>query len=87
MQVLLSFHGIVVTKLIQQNIPWSFSRLLLTIPDNVKVTLLAADPSKGAVVKEEELKAYPDVTFKTVWGASHVIPIDAPQVVIDAALE
>jgi len=76
-----------VDAVFDQNNPWSFSHLLLAIPDNVKVTVLAADPSKEACVKEEELKAYPDVTSKTIWGASHMIPLDAPQVIIEAALQ
>ncbi|KAH0828839.1 Alpha/Beta hydrolase protein [Lanmaoa asiatica] len=61
--------------------------ILLGTPDNVKVTVLAADPSKGACVREEDLKPYPHVTAKTVWGASHLIPVEFPQVIIETALE
>ena len=53
----------------------------------MSVTVLAADPSRGAVVKEEDVKGFPGVAFKTVWGASHMIPIDAPQVIIETALQ
>ena len=59
----------------------------MTAPDNVKVTVLAADPSKFPCVREEDLRAYPDVTAKTVWGASHLIPFEVPQVVIETALQ
>lgn len=75
------------TRLVQQNVPWSFSHQLLTAPDNVKVTVLAADPSKAPCVREEDLKPYPHVTAKTVWGASHLIPVEVPQVIVETALE
>jgi len=53
------------------------------------VIVLAADPSKLPLpaVREEELKPYPDVTVKTVWGASHMIPLEFPLVVVGTALE
>ncbi|KAG8221769.1 Alpha/Beta hydrolase protein [Butyriboletus roseoflavus] len=78
--------GSVFTKLVQQNVPWSFSHQLSTAPDNVKVTVLAADPSKAPCVREEDLKPYRHVTAKTVWGASHLIPFEVPQVVVETAL-
>jgi len=40
-----------------------------------------------SLVKEEEVKPYPDVTVKTVWGASHLIPLEFPLVVVETALE
>lgn len=75
------------TRLAQQNVPWSFSHQLLTAPDNVKVTVLAADPAKAPCVSVEALKQYSHVTTKTVWGASHLIPLEFPLVVVEAALE
>lgn len=78
---------LVLTRPVQQNVPWSFSHHLLTAPDNVKVTVLAADPSKAPCVREEQLKPYPHVTVKTVWGASHLIPVEVPQVIVETALE
>ena len=51
------------------------------------MTVLAADPSRGSVVKEEDVKGFPGVAFKTVRGASHVIQIDAPQVIVETALQ
>ena len=75
------------TRLAQQNVPWSFSHLLSTAPDNVKVTVLAADPSKLPCVRAEDMKPYPHVIAKTVWGASHLIPLELPLVVVEAALE
>jgi hypothetical protein len=77
----------VLTRLAQQNVPWSFSHQLLTAPDNVKVTVLAADPSKAPCVSVEDIKPYSHVTAKTVWGASHLIPFEFPLVVVEAALE
>lgn len=67
--------------------PWSFSNQLLAAPDNVKVTVLAADPSKAPCVRVEDLEPYPHVIAKTVWGASHVIQLEFPLVVIETALE
>jgi hypothetical protein len=67
--------------------PWSFAHLLSSVPDNVRVTVLAADPAKVPCVREEDLKPYPHVTVKTVWGASHNIPRELPLVVVDTALE
>jgi len=77
----------VLTKLVQQNDPWSFSHQLSTVADNVKAIVLAADPSKAPYVREEELKPYPHVTAKTVWGASHMILFEFPLVVVETALE
>lgn len=67
--------------------PWSFSNQLLAAPHNVKVTVLAADPSKAPCVRVEDLEPYPHVIAKTVWGASHVIQLEFPLVVIETALE
>ena len=80
-------YGYEFMRFVQQKIPWSFSHLLLTAPNKVGVTVLAADPSKEPWVKEEDLKVYPHVSSKTVWGASHLIPIEAPQAIIETALE
>ncbi|KAI9570441.1 Alpha/Beta hydrolase protein [Boletus coccyginus] len=77
----------VVEAIFDQNGPWSFSHQLLTVPDNVKAIVLAADPSKMPCVREEELKPYPHVTAKTVWDASHLIPLEFPLVVVETALE
>ncbi|KAG9313239.1 hypothetical protein JVU11DRAFT_6701 [Chiua virens] len=58
-----------VAAILDQNLPWSFSHLLLTVPDNVKVTVLAADPSMDdRCVTEEDLKPYSHVIAKTAWG-------------------
>ena len=75
------------TRLAQQNVPWSFSHLLSTAPDNVKVIVLAADPSKLSYVRAEDMKPYPHVVAKTVWGASHLIPQEVPLAIVEAALE
>ncbi|KAI9570439.1 Alpha/Beta hydrolase protein [Boletus coccyginus] len=76
-----------VEAIVDQNDPWSFSHQLSTVADNIKVIVLAADPSKTPCVREEELKPYPHVTAKTVWGASHEIPFEFPLVVVETALE
>ncbi|KAF8447498.1 Alpha/Beta hydrolase protein [Boletus edulis BED1] len=76
-----------VRAILEQMKPWSFAHLLSSVPDNVKVTVLAADPAKVPCVREEDLKPYPHVTVKTVWGASHNIPRELPLVVVDTALE
>ncbi|KAG9313238.1 Alpha/Beta hydrolase protein [Chiua virens] len=77
-----------VEAIMEQNQPWSFSHLLSTVPDNVKLTVLAADPSMpDRCVTEEQLKPYPHVITKVVRGAGHYIQHDFPQVVVDAALE
>ncbi|KAF8442487.1 alpha beta-hydrolase [Boletus edulis BED1] len=70
-----------------QNVPWSFAHLLETVPDYVKVTLLAADPSKVPCARVEDVKPYPHVIAKTVWGSSHLIPLEAPMVIVETALE
>lgn len=76
----------VVQAILDQNVPWSFSHHLSMAPDNVQVTVLAADPSKWWLVKEEDLQAYPHVKAKTVWGASHMIHLEDPGAVLNAAL-
>ncbi|KAF8552307.1 alpha/beta-hydrolase, partial [Imleria badia] len=75
-----------VEAIFDQNVPWSFTHHLLTAPDNVKLTVLAADPAKDFCVREEDLEKYPHVTAKTVWGASHLIPVEYPNVVVETAL-
>ncbi|KAG9309714.1 hypothetical protein JVU11DRAFT_10390 [Chiua virens] len=70
-----------------QNQPWSFSHLLSTAPDNVKLTVLAADPSKDACIREEDLKPYPHVTVKTVWGSPHTMHIAYPRDIVEVALQ
>ncbi|KAG9308181.1 hypothetical protein JVU11DRAFT_12352 [Chiua virens] len=75
------------TNLDQQNLPWSFSHLLSAAPDNVKLTVLAADPSMDdRCMTVEQAKPYPHVTAKTVWGASHNIQRDMPRAIVEAAL-
>ncbi|KAI9570442.1 Alpha/Beta hydrolase protein [Boletus coccyginus] len=77
-----------VEAIFDQNDPWSFSHQLSTVADNIKVIVLAADPSNiPCVIREEELKPYPHVTAKTVLGASHMIPLEFPLVVVETALE
>ncbi|KIJ60854.1 hypothetical protein HYDPIDRAFT_116719 [Hydnomerulius pinastri MD-312] len=78
---------VAVEAIFDQNVPWSFSHHLTTIPDNVNLTILAADPSKTPCVKEEDLKVYPHVIAKTVWGATHSIPREFPEVIVQSALE
>jgi len=75
-----------VEAIFDQNVPWSFSHHLSTVPENVKVSVLAADPSKQSRVREEDLRAYPHVKTKTVFGASHEIPLEFPETVVEAAL-
>lgn len=51
------------------------------------MTALVADPSFDLRAKEEHLEV-PHVRVKTVWGAfCYTIPIDWPEVVVEAALE
>jgi hypothetical protein len=76
-----------VEAILDQNVPWSFSHQLSLAPDNVQLTVLAADPSKAPCVRVEDLKAYPHVNAKTVWNASHMIPFEFPLVVVETALE
>ncbi|KAG6373354.1 hypothetical protein JVT61DRAFT_6501 [Boletus reticuloceps] len=76
-----------VEAIFDQNVPWSFAHQLETVPDHVRVTLLAADPSKAPCARVEDVKPYPHVIAKTVWGSSHLITLEAPMVVVETALE
>ncbi|KAH7929183.1 alpha beta-hydrolase [Leucogyrophana mollusca] len=75
-----------VDAIFEKNTPWSFGHMLADVPPNVELTVMAADPSLGASFRVEEASAYPHVQTQVVFGSTHLIPKEFPEVIIDVAL-
>jgi len=77
----------VVNSLFEENNPWSFSHLLRHVPSRTKITVLAADPSYGALFRAEEALSHPFVRTLVLPRCTHWIPQENPRAILQAAME
>ncbi|EIW75395.1 alpha beta-hydrolase [Coniophora puteana RWD-64-598 SS2] len=79
---------LVVDSLLNEGAPWNFTRYLIDIPSHVRVLVIGGDLSCGGTLRIEDLETYPDIDeIHTVEGASHYVPIEFPEKVVDLSLE
>ncbi|KAH7916349.1 Alpha/Beta hydrolase protein [Hygrophoropsis aurantiaca] len=69
----------------QHNSPWSFSHLFGTVPPNIKMTVLLADPKMNPSGHLKDIQPYSHIRTQIVPGAAHWIQQDFPDVVVDVA--
>ncbi|KAH7929184.1 alpha/beta-hydrolase [Leucogyrophana mollusca] len=75
-----------VQAIFKQNVPWDFGHLLGTVPPNVNLTVQGADPSLKPCFRVEEAAEYPHVKTQVIWGSTHSITRESPEVIVEAAL-
>lgn len=79
----------VVNAIFDQNVPWSFTRLLSDHASE-DIVLIAGDHAYGAVLTAEEVQTlkqtYPHTKIFAVDGASHSVHREFPEIVVAEAL-
>ncbi|KAH7915499.1 Alpha/Beta hydrolase protein [Hygrophoropsis aurantiaca] len=75
-----------VEAVFEQNDPWTFGHLLANVPPNIELIVMGADISLLPSFRVEEAIPYPHVKTRVVEGATHMIPREFPDVVVETAL-
>ncbi|KAG6333494.1 hypothetical protein ID866_5597 [Astraeus odoratus] len=72
----------VVRKILEQNNPWSVGHMLTQMPENVTITVLIASPEVL-----DDVPSHPSIQTVVVPGVSHWVQYEAPEVIINTALQ